>query len=56
VASRSHPIFAVSRLNSNDKTDPYVILRHSEGGRRDVMRWLSDAALPVAKVEIYRGR
>jgi hypothetical protein len=55
VADRSHPAFAVSRLDSNNKTASYIILRHPEGGRKDVMRWVGDAALPVAELEIYRA-
>lgn len=54
VADRSHPAFAVSRLDSSDKTASYTILRHPEGGRRDVLRWSGDAGKPVAELEIYR--
>ncbi|WP_407116040.1 hypothetical protein [Bradyrhizobium sp. LMG 9283] len=54
VADRSHPAFAVSRLDSSDKTIPYIIFRHPEGGRRDVLRWSGDADKPVAELEIYR--
>ncbi len=54
VADRSHPAFAVSRINSSDKTASYVILRHPEGGRRDVMRWTNEAGKPVAELDIYR--
>jgi hypothetical protein len=54
VADRSHPAFAVSRLDSVNKTDSYTILRHPDGGRRDILRWVGDAALPVAELEIYR--
>ncbi|HEX9214872.1 MAG TPA: hypothetical protein VF901_30530 [Bradyrhizobium sp.] len=54
VADRSHPAFAVSRLDSSDKTVAYTILRHPEGGRRDVMRWTGDADKPLAELEIYR--
>ena len=54
IADRSHPAFAVSRLDSSEKTASYAILRHPEGGRRDVMRWTSDADKPVAELEIYR--
>lgn len=53
-ASRSHPAFALSRLDSSEKTASYSILRHPEGGRRDVMRWIDDAGKPVAELEIYR--
>jgi hypothetical protein len=53
-ASRSHPAFALSKLDSSEKTASYAILRHPEGGRRDVMRWTGDADKPVAELEIYR--
>ncbi|WP_448040394.1 hypothetical protein [Bradyrhizobium liaoningense] len=54
VAGRSHPAFAVSRPDSSEKTASYTILRHPEGGRRDVLRWTDDAGKPVAELEIYR--
>ncbi|MEY9881037.1 hypothetical protein [Bradyrhizobium sp. USDA 329] len=54
VADRSHPAFAISRRDSSDKTASYTILRHPEGGRRDVLRWTDDAGRPVAELEIYR--
>lgn len=50
VADRSHPAFAVSQIDSSDKTESYTILRHPEGGRRDVIRWAGD----MAELEIYR--
>jgi hypothetical protein len=53
-ASRSHPAFALSKLDSSDKTVSYAIFRHPEGGRRDVLRWTGDADKPVAELEIYR--
>ena len=53
-ASRSHPAFAVAKLDSSDKTASYTIFRHPEGGRRDGMRWTGDADKPVAELEIYR--
>jgi hypothetical protein len=53
-ASRSHPAFAVGRPDSSEKTASYIILRHPEGGRRDVMRWTGEAGKPVAELEIYR--
>jgi hypothetical protein len=53
-ASRSHPAFALSKLDSSDKTVSYAILRHPEGGRRDVLRWTGDADKSVAELEIYR--
>lgn len=53
-ASRSHPAFAVSRLDSSEKPASYTILRHKEGGRRDVMRWAGETDKPLAELEIYR--
>ena len=37
--ARSQPAFAVSQIDSSDKTESYEILRHPEGGRKDVLRW-----------------
>ena len=54
VASHSHPAFALSRLDSSEKTAAYTILRHPAGGRRDVLHWASEAGRPVAALEIYR--
>ncbi|WP_298244319.1 hypothetical protein [uncultured Bradyrhizobium sp.] len=54
VADRSHPAFALSKLDSSEKTASYTILRHPEGGRRDVMRWTGAADKPLAELEIYR--
>ncbi|WP_426410468.1 hypothetical protein [Bradyrhizobium ganzhouense] len=54
VADRSHPAFALSRLDSSEKTASYTIFRHPEGGRRDVMHWTGDADKPMAELDIYR--
>lgn len=54
VADRSHPAFALSRLDPSEKTASYTIQRHPEGGRRDVMRWAGETDKPVAELEIYR--
>jgi hypothetical protein len=55
VATRSYPAFAVSQVDSSGKLEAYEILRHPEGGRRDVLRW---AASPgeklIAELELYR--
>jgi hypothetical protein len=53
-ASRSHPAFAVSSLDPSAKTEAYTILRHPEGGRRDILRWSDKDENPVAELEIYR--
>lgn len=54
VADRSRQAFAVSLRDSSEKTASYTILRHPEGGRRDVMRWIGAADKPVAELDIYR--
>ncbi|MCK1358607.1 hypothetical protein [Bradyrhizobium sp. 199] len=54
VADRSRPAFALSKLDSSEKTASYSILRHPEGGRRDVMRWTGPAEQVLAELEIYR--
>lgn len=52
-ASRPHPAFAVSKLDLTDKTEAYAILRHPEGGRRDILSW-SAGEKPLAGLEVYR--
>jgi len=54
VADRSRPAFALSKLDSSDKTSSYTILRHPEGGRRDVLRWGGAADQVLAELKIYR--
>jgi hypothetical protein len=54
-ASRPHPAFAISKLDLTDRTDAYEILRHPEGGRKDILRWAVGAGeAPTAEIEIYR--
>jgi hypothetical protein len=55
VADRLYPAFAVSQLDSPEKTVSYEILRHPEGGRRDILRWAAPGEKPVAELEIYRA-
>jgi hypothetical protein len=52
---RPIPAFSASLPDLGDKTTAYEILRHGEGGRKDVLKW-SDAgvALPWVEIEIYR--
>src|ERR1700730_3911284 len=38
-ADRSYPAFAVSGTDSHEKSVSYTILRHPEGGRKDILRW-----------------
>jgi hypothetical protein len=54
VSSRSHPAFAVSQVDQPDISATYTILRHPEGGRKDILRWTDAGAKPVAELEIYR--
>jgi hypothetical protein len=54
VASRSNPAFAVSQFDLSGKTEAYEILRHPDGGRKDVLRWAAQGEKPIAEVEIYR--
>jgi hypothetical protein len=54
VAARSHPAFAVSQFDLSGKTETYEILRHPDGGRKDVLRWAAQGERPVAEIEIYR--
>jgi hypothetical protein len=53
-ARRSHPAFAVSSLDPSKKTDTYTILRHPEGGRKDILRWADKDGKAIAELEIYR--
>jgi len=54
TADRSYPAFAVSRQDSHEKTASYIILRHPEGGRKDILRWTGPDAKVTAELEIYR--
>ena len=54
AASRSHSAFAVSPLDPSEKTETYTILRHPEGGRKDIFRWTDKDEKPSAELEIYR--
>jgi hypothetical protein len=54
VAHRSHPAYAVSRLDIDEKSETYEIIRHPQGGRRDILRWASPGDKSVAELEIYR--
>lgn len=54
-ASRPHPAFAISKLDLSDRPDAYEILRHPEGGRKDILRWGAETTAPAtAEIEIYR--
>ena len=55
MADRSPPAFAVGQFNSSGRTVSYEVLRHPEGGRRDILRWAPSATdKPIAELELYR--
>jgi hypothetical protein len=55
VAARSYPAFAVNRVDSYAKIETYEILRHPDGGRKDVLRWAAAPdERPLAELELYR--
>ncbi len=54
-ATRSYPAFAVSQPELVGKTASYEILRHPQGGRKDILRWAGVDEKPVAELEIYRS-
>jgi len=54
AATRSIPAFASNQYDLSYKTRSYEILRHPEGGRKDVLRWNAGNGRPVAELEIYR--
>jgi hypothetical protein len=57
-ATRSYPAFAISQSDMLDKTESYEILRHPQGGRKDIFRWADrdqrPGERPIAELEIYR--
>ena len=55
MATRSYPAFAVSQSDFSGKTEAYEILRHPEGGRKDIFRWAGPDEKPVVELEIHRG-
>jgi hypothetical protein len=54
AAARSYPAFAVSQFDLSGKTEAYEILRHPDGGRKDVLRWAAQGEKPIAELQIYR--
>jgi hypothetical protein len=53
-AARSYPAFAISQFDLPGKTEAYEILRHPDGGRKDILRWAAPGEKPVAEIELYR--
>ena len=55
VAAQSYPAFAISQADSPGKLATYQVLRHPDGGRRDILRWAaSPGERPIAELELYR--
>jgi len=54
TADRSYPAFSIGPQDSHEKSASYMILRHPQGGRKDVLRWTGAGDKPVAELEIYR--
>jgi hypothetical protein len=54
AAVRWHPAFAVSQFDLPGKTEVYELLRHPDGGRKDIFRWAALDEKPIAELEIYR--
>jgi hypothetical protein len=54
LSDRSHPAFAVSQVDQPGISATYTILRHPEGGRKDILRWTDAAERTVTELEIYR--
>jgi len=53
VADHSRPTFSISQADHGDRSETYVILRHPEGGRKDILRWQDASKRPIAELEIY---
>ncbi len=55
AAVRPQPAFAAPVADFSGQSESYEILRHPEGGRKDILRW--SAALtevPLSQIELYR--
>ena len=54
VADHSQPAFALGASNRTNKSAAYTILRHPQGGRRDVLSWPGAGDRAIAQLEIYQ--
>jgi hypothetical protein len=54
VADHSQPAFALGERGQADQSASYTILRHPEGGRKDILSWPGAGDRPAAELEIYR--
>jgi len=54
LADHSQPAFALAAENHTDRSTAYTILRHPQGGRKDIFSWRGAGNRPVAELEIYQ--
>ncbi|WP_420853835.1 hypothetical protein [Rhodopseudomonas palustris] len=54
VATRSQPAYALSQLDWPGKAETTEILRHPDGGRKDILRLAAPGEPVTAEIEIYR--
>jgi hypothetical protein len=54
LADHSQPAFALGEPGQADKSATYTILRHPQGGRKDIFSWPGAGDRPAAELEIYR--
>jgi hypothetical protein len=54
VATRSYPAFDVSQIDLPGTTANSEILRHPDGGRKDILRWAAPGQPAAAEIELYR--
>jgi hypothetical protein len=54
VADRSAPAFALGAVVPKGKSATYTILRHPEGGRKDILSWTGTGDRLLAELEIYQ--
>jgi hypothetical protein len=55
IADGAVPAYALRLTDQLDKFTTYTVLRHPDGGRKDVIRWGEAAERPaLAEIEVYR--
>jgi hypothetical protein len=55
AAVRPQPAFAAPVADFSSQSESYEILRHPEGGRKDILRWSAALAeAPLSQIELYR--
>jgi hypothetical protein len=55
IADGAVPAYALRLTDQPDKFTTYTVLRHPDGGRKDVIRWGEAAERPaLAELEVYR--